>query len=126
MVENDERLVFWRTNQRADLSSLWNKGEISLRVQSIGLTKESYINIFPLYKSLSKNLLLEIEMSKKFGINSKSAEARARQDAVKQSNEREKQQRLEDEYWKDDDKQVQKKQQRKVCSTPSFGEIRDD
>ncbi|CAF0916303.1 unnamed protein product [Rotaria sordida] len=52
-------------------------------------------------------------MSKKFGINTKSAEARARKDAVKQAGEREKQQRLEDEYWRDDDKQIQKKQQRK-------------
>ncbi|CAF0886612.1 unnamed protein product [Rotaria sp. Silwood1] len=52
-------------------------------------------------------------MSKKFGINTKSAEARARKDAVKQANERDKQQRLEDEYWRDDDKNVQKKQQRR-------------
>ncbi|CAF3343899.1 unnamed protein product [Rotaria socialis] len=52
-------------------------------------------------------------MSKKFGTNTKSAEARARKDAVKQSNEREKQQRLEDEYWHEDDKLVQKKLQRK-------------
>ena len=54
-------------------------------------------------------------MPKKFDTNTKSAEARARKETVKQTNEREKQQRLEDEYWKDDDKQVQKKQQRKVC-----------
>ena len=53
-------------------------------------------------------------MSKKFGINSKAAEARARKEAVKQSNEQEKQQRLEDEYWRDDDKYVLRKQQRKV------------
>ena len=53
-------------------------------------------------------------MSKKFGINTKSAEARARKDAVKQANERDKQQKLEDEYWRDDDKQIQKKQQRRV------------
>ena len=53
-------------------------------------------------------------MSKKFGINTKSAEARARKDAVKQTNERDKQQKLEDEYWRDDDKQIQKKQQRRV------------
>ena len=53
-------------------------------------------------------------MSKKFGINTKSAEARARKDAVKQANERERQQKLEDEYWRDDDKHVQKKQQRRV------------
>ncbi|CAF1368377.1 unnamed protein product [Adineta steineri] len=52
-------------------------------------------------------------MSKKFGINTKSAEARARKDAVKESNNRDKQQKLEDEYWRDDDKQIQKKQQRK-------------
>lgn len=53
-------------------------------------------------------------MSKRFGINTKSAEARARKDAVKDAKEKEKQQRLEDEYWKDDDKHVQRKQQRKV------------
>lgn len=53
-------------------------------------------------------------MSKKFGINTKSAEARARKDAVKQANERDKQQKLEDEFWRDDDKHVQKKLQRKV------------
>ncbi|CAF2374073.1 unnamed protein product [Rotaria sp. Silwood2] len=52
-------------------------------------------------------------MSKKFGINTKSSEARARKDAVKQANEQEKQKRLEDEYWREDDKNVQKKQQRK-------------
>lgn len=59
-------------------------------------------------------------MSKKFGINTKSAEARARQDAVKQANDRDKQQKLEDEYWRDDDKHVQKKQQRKVWTNQSF------
>ena len=53
-------------------------------------------------------------MSKRFGINTKSAEARARKDAVKQAKEDERQQRLEDEYWRDDDKHVQRKQQRKV------------
>jgi hypothetical protein len=53
-------------------------------------------------------------MSKKFGVNTKSADARARKDAVKTTNDRDKQQKLEDEYWRDDDKQVQKKQQRKV------------
>ena len=53
-------------------------------------------------------------MSKKFGVNSKSAEARTRKDAVKQANDRDKQQKLEDEYWRDDDKNIQKKQQRKV------------
>ena len=53
-------------------------------------------------------------MSKKFGVNSKSAEAKTRKDAVKQTNERDKQQKLEDEYWRDDDKNLQKKNQRKV------------
>ncbi|CAF1338882.1 unnamed protein product [Adineta ricciae] len=52
-------------------------------------------------------------MPKKFGTNTKAAEANARKDAVKQANEREKQQKLEDEHWRDDDKLVQKKQQRK-------------
>jgi hypothetical protein len=59
-------------------------------------------------------------MSKKFGINSKSADARARKDAVKQANDRDKQQKLEDEYWRDDDKQVQKKLQRKVFEYEFF------
>ena len=59
-------------------------------------------------------------MSKKFGINTKSAEARARKDAVKQANDREKQTKLEEEYWRDDDKQVQKKQQRKVFQQNSL------
>jgi hypothetical protein len=54
-------------------------------------------------------------MSKKFGVNLKSAEARSRKDTVKQANDRDKQQKLEDEYWRDDDKNLQKKQQRKVC-----------
>lgn len=57
-------------------------------------------------------------MPKNFGTNTKSADARARKEAVKQANERDKQQRLEDEYWRDDDKQVQKKQQRKVIFLP--------
>ncbi len=59
-------------------------------------------------------------MSKKFGTNTKSAEARARKDAVKQANEREKEKNLEDEYWRDDDKNVQKKQQRKVLTKKLF------
>lgn len=59
-------------------------------------------------------------MSKKFGINTKSADARARKDVVKQANERDKQQKLEDEYWHDDDKQVQKKLQRKVIALFTF------
>jgi hypothetical protein len=59
-------------------------------------------------------------MSKKFGINTKSAEARARQDALKQANQREQQQKLEDEYWRDDDKNIQKKQQRKVFKKNKF------
>ena len=66
-------------------------------------------------------------MSKKFGINSKSADAKARKDAVKQANDRDKQQKLEDEYWRDDDKHVQKKQQRKVeiyLSIPHFDSLK--
>ncbi len=59
-------------------------------------------------------------MSKKFGINTKSAEAQARKDAVKQANERDKQLKLEDEYWRDDDKNIQKKQQRKVFKKNKF------
>lgn len=116
----------------------WSSGEpISARIFRHCGKKEKFLNRLVWRKnltsisSLGRNLCEKVffsktEMSKKFGINSKSAEARARQDAVKQSNERDKQQKLEDEYWKDDDKQVQKKQQRKVCSTPLFDEIRND
>lgn len=60
------------------------------------------------------------KMSKKFGINTKSAEAKARKDAVKQANERDKQQKLEDEYWRDDDKNAQKKLQRRVMTLVRF------
>ncbi len=54
-------------------------------------------------------------MPKKFkGENSKAAEARARKTAAKAAEEEAKQKALEDEYWRDDDKHVAKKQARKV------------
>lgn len=54
-------------------------------------------------------------MPKKFtGENSKSAVARARKEAVRQEKLMQKQKEIEDAYWKDDDKHVIKKQQRKV------------
>ena len=54
-------------------------------------------------------------MPKKFkGENSKAAEARAKK-AQKQHEEADRKQKaLEDEYWRDDDKHVMRKQQRKV------------
>jgi len=53
-------------------------------------------------------------MPKKFqGENSKSADARARQNAKKVEESERKKQEKEDEYWKDDDKSLLKKQQRK-------------
>ncbi|CAF0847888.1 unnamed protein product, partial [Didymodactylos carnosus] len=52
-------------------------------------------------------------MPKKFGDNTKAVEAREKKNAAKQVVESEKQRKLEDEYWKDDDKNVQKKLQRK-------------
>ena len=55
-------------------------------------------------------------MPKKFkGENSKAAEARARKEAVKVEEAVRKQKAVEDEYWRDDDKHVMRKQQRKVC-----------
>ena len=54
-------------------------------------------------------------MPKKFkGENSKAVEARARKEAVRQDEAAKKQKAIEDEYWKDDDKHVMRKQQRKV------------
>lgn len=54
-------------------------------------------------------------MPKKFtGENSKATAARARKTAAKDAEHAKKQKDLEDAYWKDDDKQNIKKQQRKV------------
>ena len=54
-------------------------------------------------------------MPKKFkGENSKAAEAKARKDQKKYEEQERKQRELEDEMWKDDDKHVVRKQQRKV------------
>ena len=56
-----------------------------------------------------------VTMPKKFrGENSKSVEARARKAAQKDAEAERKQRELDDEYWKDDDKHVLKKLQRKV------------
>lgn len=57
-------------------------------------------------------------MPKKFaGENSKAAVARARKDAVRKDQQQKKQQEIEDAYWRDDDKHVTKKLQRKVSVT---------
>lgn len=56
-------------------------------------------------------------MPKKFvGENSKASEARARKEAVRKDQQLKKQQEIDDAYWKDDDKHVTKKLQRKVSS----------
>lgn len=55
-------------------------------------------------------------MPKKFiGMNSKALEAKARRDAIKQEADAKKQKAIEDELWKDDDKNNARKQKRKVC-----------
>jgi len=54
-------------------------------------------------------------MPKKFrGENSKSVEARARKAAQKEAEAERHQRQVEDEYWKEEDKNVLKKLQRKV------------
>lgn len=54
-------------------------------------------------------------MPKKFqGENSKSAAARARRAEAKAAADAKKQKELEDAYWKDEDKHVMRKEQRKV------------
>ena len=54
-------------------------------------------------------------MPKKFkGEISKAVEARQRKSAQKQAEQERKEREAADEYWKDDDKHVMRKQQRKV------------
>jgi len=62
-------------------------------------------------------------MPKKFrGENSKAVEARARKVAQKEAETERKQRQIEDDYWKEDDKNVLKKLHRKVCSSSkSYG-----
>lgn len=56
-------------------------------------------------------------MPKKFqGENTKSAAARARKAEAKAAADAKRQQELEDAYWKDEDKHVMRKEQRKVNS----------
>jgi len=63
-------------------------------------------------------------MPKKFvGENSKSAQARARKDAVKQAETERKQREEEDALWADDDKHVQRKQQRKEMKEKKRQEV---
>lgn len=53
-------------------------------------------------------------MPKKFGSNTKAAEARERKDAAKNAEKDRKEREAEDALWKDEDKHVIRKQQRKV------------
>lgn len=63
-------------------------------------------------------------MPKKFqGENSKSAAARARRAEAKAAAEARRQQELEDELWKDEDKHVLRKEQRKVGIPKNPGKI---
>ena len=60
-------------------------------------------------------------MPKKFkGENSKAAAARERKQAAKQEAEDRKRQAEDDAYWKDDDKHVQRKQDRRVNTWKIF------
>lgn len=53
-------------------------------------------------------------MPKKLQTNQKAADARARKDAVKQAEKERIQKVKEDEYWKDDDRQVHRKKENNV------------
>lgn len=55
-------------------------------------------------------------MPKKFGSNTKAAEARERKEAAKFAEKERKEREAEDALWKDDDKHVARKQQRKVVT----------
>lgn len=62
-------------------------------------------------------------MPKKFvGMNSKALEAKTRRDAIKQEADAKKQKAIEDELWKDDDKNIVKKQKRKASFVVMFKE----
>ncbi|KAH6919629.1 hypothetical protein HPB50_029383 [Hyalomma asiaticum] len=61
-------------------------------------------------------------MPKKFGTNTKSAEARAKKEAVKIADKEKKEREAEEALWADNDKHVARKQQRKV---KLLGEIQD-
>lgn len=64
-------------------------------------------------------------MPKKFqGENSKSAAARARRAEAKAAADAKKQKELEDAYWKDEDKHVMRKEQRKVGGAADWGQPR--
>ena len=59
--------------------------------------------------------LQDTKMPKKFkGENSKAVEAKARKAAAKAEQDAAKQKAVDDAYWADNDKHVQRKQQRKV------------
>jgi len=63
-------------------------------------------------------------MPKKFiGMNSKALQAKAKRDAIKQDADSKKQKAIEDEYWKDDDKNIAKKQKRKASFLKLFNNI---
>lgn len=53
-------------------------------------------------------------MPKKFGNNTKAAEAKERRDAVKNAEKEKKDREAEAVLWQDDDKHIARKQQRKV------------
>lgn len=53
-------------------------------------------------------------------MNSKALEAKAKRDAIKQDADSKKQKAIEDEYWKDDDKNIAKKQKRKASFLKLF------
>lgn len=53
-------------------------------------------------------------MPKKMGVNSKAVEARARKEEKKKSDREKMEKEREDAYWRDDDKHVLKKEQRRV------------
>lgn len=55
-------------------------------------------------------------MPKKFGTNTKSAEARAKKEELKQADKHQKERAAQDALWIDDDKHIARKQQRKVPS----------
>ncbi|XP_054159194.1 coiled-coil domain-containing protein 124-like [Oppia nitens] len=64
-------------------------------------------------------------MPKKLGINSKSVEAKARKDAIKQAKDEAVERQKEDEFWKDDDKHVTRKLNRKDEKEKKKQEVMD-
>ena len=104
-LQDVNKLISCNVFQRGKLWPCWGRHLEAKQARSLRIAE--------LYVTHTK------KMPKKFkGVNSKAEEARVRRESVKVAEREKKQKEEEDSYWQDNDKHVQRKQQRKVsCST---------